>query len=53
MCRSALKRDLRFVEAYDCLERETALRRRELEAAMKNNPPQDERAKIQDALQKL
>jgi len=27
--------------------------RRELEAAMKNNPPQDERAKIQDALQKL
>ncbi|HLH43410.1 MAG TPA: tetratricopeptide repeat protein [Bryobacteraceae bacterium] len=27
--------------------------RRELEAAMKNNPPQDERVKIQDALQKL
>jgi tetratricopeptide (TPR) repeat protein len=27
--------------------------RRELEAAMKDNPPQDERAKIQDALQRL
>jgi len=54
MYRSALKRDLRSVEASDRLPTgDSSSPRRELEAAMKNNFPQEETTKIQDALQKL